>query len=449
MKVISDSQGGLGMIYRKSLLFVVAAGLLVVAGACSSSSKPSSTGSTTPQSSTAPSGTAASGTAPTGSAPSAAGSSTTYTLGVLADITGPGAPSSKTLPIGVKAGVGLAAQEGYHIKYVVADSATSTAGALAAAQKLVDQNHVFAVVANSSMTFAAAPFLAAHGIPVVGADVDAGEWLTDRNMFSITGTEDFTKVFSQYGTILKTLGVTNMAAIGYGISPSSSDVAKGSAISAQDAGIKVGYLNANFPFGGTNVGPVTLAIKSAGSNGLISPIIQNTEFALVQALRQEGVNLKAVLNSTGYGADLTAGGPGAEQIAQGQYFLTGYEPIELNTAATQKLASIMKTYAGFTGDPTFGEYQGYLAVAAFVQGLKAAGAHPTQASFINAMLGIDNFNGEGLYGTHNLSFALSARGLYSGVDNCAWITKYSGTTFDLVPGMEPICGKTVPGQKVS
>jgi branched-chain amino acid transport system substrate-binding protein len=427
------------MIQRKLVFAVVTAALLLLAGACSSSSKSSSASSTTTKSGTSSSGTSSSG----------GGSSTTYTLGVLADMTGPGAPSSDTLPIGVKAGIGLAAQEGYHINYVVADTATSTAGALAAAEKLVDQNHVFAVIANSSMTFAAAPFLAAHGIPVVGADVDAGEWLTDRNMFSITGTEDFTKVFSQFGTILKDLGVTNMATIGYGISPSSSDVAKGSAISAQDAGIKVGYLNANFPFGGTNVGPVALAIKSAGSNGLISPIIQNTEFALVQALRNEGVDLKAVLNSTGYGADLTAAGPGAQQVGQGQYFLTGYEPIELNTAATQKLASVMKTYAGFTGDPTFGEYQGYLALAAFVQGLQAAGPHPTQASFINAMLGINNFNGEGLYGSHDLSFALSARGLYSGVDNCAWVTQYLGTTFHLVPGMEPICGQTVAGQKVS
>jgi branched-chain amino acid transport system substrate-binding protein len=435
------------MIHRRAALFAAAATLLVVAAACSSSSKPSSSGSTTPTTKSA-SGSAT-GTSSGSAAGGTTGSGTTYTLGVLADITGAGSPSSGTLPQGVKAGVGLAAQEGYHIKYVVADAGTSTAGALAAAQKLVDENHVFAVVANSSMTFAAAPFLAAHGIPVVGAAVDATEWIADRNKFSIIGTEDFTKVFTQFGLILKDLGVTNMATIGYGISPSSSATAKGSALSAQDAGIKVGYLNANFPFGGTDVGPTALAIKSAGSNGLISPIIQNTEFALVQALRQDGVDLKGVLNSTGYGADLLSGGPGALQIAQGQYFLTAYEPMEMNTAATQKAASAFKTYAGISGDPTFAEYQGYLSVAAFVQGLQAAGAHPTQAQFINAMLGINDFNAEGLFGTHELSFSMAARGQTSGVDNCEWITKYSGSTFDLVTGMDPICGHTVPGQKVS
>jgi branched-chain amino acid transport system substrate-binding protein len=417
-------------------MLAAAATLLVVAGACSSSSKPSSSSATT----SPPGSTSASSTG------SSTGSSKTYTVGVLADITGPGAPSSGTLPEGVKAGVGWAASQGYHINYVVADAGTSSSGALAAAQRLVDEDHVFAVIANSSMTFGAAPFLAAHGVPVVGAAVDATEWIADRNMFSIIGTENFSGVFTQFGQIMKDLGVTNMATIGYGISPSSADTAKGSALSAQDAGIKVGYINTNFPFGSTNVGPVALAIKSAGSNGLISPIIQNTEFALVQALRQDGANLKAVLNSTGYGADLLSAGPGAQQIAQGQYFLTAYEPMEMNTAATQQAANAFKTYAGINGDPTFAEYQGYLSIAALVQGLEAAGANPTQSSFINAMLGINNYTGLGLYGNHDLSFALSARGKTSGIGNCEYITEYSGTSFHLVPGMDPICGHTVAGQ---
>ena len=422
------------MIARKVSLLVAVAAVLMVAGGCSSSSKPAATSSTTTKSAT--------GSANTGS------SSKTYTVGVLTDITGGGSTSASTTPAGVKAGVGLAATEGYHINYVVADTGSSPAQALTSAERLVDQNHVFAVIADSSVAFGAAPFLAAHGIPVVGTAVDANEWITDRNMFSISGTEDFSKVYSQFGTMLKDLGVTNLAAIGYGISPSSSEVAQGSALAAQDVGIKVGYLNSNFPFGGTNAGPAALAIKSAGSNGLISPIEANTEFALVQALRQDGVNLKAVLNSTGYGGDLAQAGPGAYQIAQGQYFLISYEPMEMNTAATRKVASDFKTYAGVNGDPTFAEYEGYLAMAALVQGLQAAGANPTQASFINAMLGINNFDGEGLYGSHPLTFGMAGRGQASGVDNCDYVTQYSGSTFHLVAGMEPICGHTVPGQKV-
>jgi acyl dehydratase len=85
-----------------------------------------------------------------------------------------------------------------------------------------------------------------------------------------------------------------------------------------------------------------------------------------------------------------------------------------------------------------------LAAAAFVQRLKAADAHPTQASIINAMLRINDFTGEGLYASHDLSFALAGRGQAAGVDNCDDVTEYSGRTFRLVSGMGPICGHTIP-----
>jgi ABC-type branched-subunit amino acid transport system substrate-binding protein len=423
------------MIRGKWKGLVAVAAIAMVAAACSSSSKSTS-------------GSAGGTTGSAGSTGSTGGNGKTLTVGVLTDLTGLGSTSAHTLPEGVKVGVGWAASQGYNIKYVVTDTATSPAQALTSAQKLVTQDHVFAVIANSAITFAAAPFLASHGIPVVGAGVDATEWITDRNMFSVIGDLDFTRVYSVWGEILKRLGVTNLASLGYSISPSSADTAKGNAISAQLAGLKVGYLNANFPFGGTNVGPAALAIKAAGSDGLITSIEQNTEFALVDALRNEGAPIKVVLNATGYGADLAGGGPGATRIAQGQYFLTSTEPMEMNTPATQKAAADFKKYGGITGDPTFGEYQGYMSIAALVQGLKAAGSNPTQASFIDAMNGITNFTGLGLYGNHSVDFSMANRGKVEGADDCDFITQYSGSSFHLVNGMEPICGITVPGQKV-
>ena len=71
---------------------------------------------------------------------------------------------------------------------------------------------------------------------MIGAAVDSTEWITDRNMFSIIGTQDYTKVYSQWGTIYKKLGVTNLASLGYSISPSSAGSANGIAKSAELAG---------------------------------------------------------------------------------------------------------------------------------------------------------------------------------------------------------------------
>jgi branched-chain amino acid transport system substrate-binding protein len=403
----------------------VAAVMLMAAAACTSSSKSSGGGS------------------------SGSGGGKTITVGVLTDLTGIASTNSVTFPTGIKAGVGLAAKDGYTIKYDVVDTGSSPAQVLSGAKKLVEQDHVFAVLASSALLFSAAPYLASQGIPVVGAAIDSTEWITDRNMFSVIGTQDYSKVYSQFGLFYKLVGATNLGSVGYSISPSSSQSAKAIALSAQDAGLKVGYLNASFPFGSTNVGPAVLAMKSAGIDAFSGSIQTNTEFAMITGLRQQGVNLKAPLLATGYGGDLTSGGPGAEQAAQGVYFLNAYQPVELNTAATQQLQSALSTYAGVTGLPTFAEYNGYASVDALVQGLKAAGSNPTRAAFINAMLGITNYNAAGLYGSHSVSFAMDQRGQVSGPDNCYFVVQYQGTTFHLVSGADPICGAVIPGKTVS
>jgi branched-chain amino acid transport system substrate-binding protein len=404
------------------------AALAIVTSACSSSSKSSSPG--------------------TGSSGST-GNGQTYTIGVLTDLTGLAASAEKTTPLGVKAGVGLANSQGYHIKYVVADAQSSPNGAMAAAQQLVDQDHVFAVIAVSGLTFSAAPFLAAHGVPVIGSATDGTEWIADRNMFSVFGTQDYTKVSTTAGQVFKLLGITNLGILGYGIIPSAAESAKGSAVSAQQQGIRVGYLNAVFPFGGTNVEPAVLAMKSAGVDGYTGSVEENTSFAVIEALRQAGVSLKAALLAVGYGADLVQAGPGAEQAAQGSYFTLSYEPVEMHTAATQRLQNALKTYAGVTGDPSLNEYIGYAAVDGFVTGLKAAGSNPTRTSLIDAMLGIRSYNADGLYGAHSIGFAMDQRGQVAGADNCEWIVKFSGASFHLVAGAEPICGTNVPGKTVS
>ena len=108
----------------------------------------------------------------------------------------------------------------------------------------------------------------------------------------------------------------------------------------------------------------------------------------------------------------------------------------------------LKTYAGVTGDPTFSEYNGYLAIAAMAAGLKAGGVNQTQSQLITTMLNLKGFDGEGLWGGHTLSFAMSDRGTMSSVDNCIWFEHYVGSTFVPVQGFSPICGAIIPGVTV-
>jgi branched-chain amino acid transport system substrate-binding protein len=371
----------------------------------------------------------------------------TYTLGVIADLTGPASSDGQTLALGIKAGIGVAATEGYHFKYVVADTGSSPTGALSAAQLLVNKDHAFAVVLSSGLAFSAAPWLNAHGIPVVGADLDSTEWTTDANMFSIFPMNDPSVVTTNTGDLFKSLGATVIGSLGYSISPASAEAAKSAAASSQHAGLKVGYLNASVPFGSTNVGPYVLGMKDAGVDGYIGSILPNTNFAIVQQARIEGMNLKVVLLADGYGGDLPLGGKESQSIAQGLYFTFVYQPVELQTAATIQFQDALRRYAAVSSEPTLSEYIGYLAIDGLVTGLKTAGSNPTQQTLIKAMSTITNYQAAGLLGGHGINWVPGQR--LSNPEVCFWTTQYLRTTFHPVKGASPICGTAIPGQKVS
>jgi ABC-type branched-subunit amino acid transport system substrate-binding protein len=288
--------------------------------------------------------------------------------------------------------------------------------------------------------------LTAQGVPVIGVAEDGNEWVSSKNMFSTFGFLDPSIVTTTYGQYFKMQGATDVGALGYSISPSSAESAKGAAASAQAIGLKAGYVNANFAFGSTNVEPVALAMKSAGVDGVTASTDPNTNFALITALRQSGANPKVGVFATGYGGDLQQAGPTAQQVAQNLSFLLAWEPIELHTSATDQFQSAAKS-AGIAGDPTYAEYAGYTSIAMLVQGLQGAGSNPSQSSLINSLSHITSFNAAGLLGSHPLN--LTQRVGTLGPDNCYWFTKYSGSTFQPVPGAVPLCGSVVQGQRVT
>jgi ABC-type branched-subunit amino acid transport system substrate-binding protein len=418
---------------------IVVAALVVVAG-CSSGS-----GGSSPAGTTGTSG--AGGTSGSGGTGGTGGSGKTITVGLLTDVTGLAASSSKSSIEGVKAGQIYAARQGYTIKYILADTGTNPQTALAAAQRLVAQDHVNIVISHSAILYTTTNYLTAHNVVVIGPGEDGPEWATAKNMFSVYGVVHPTKVTDGLGRFLKAQGVTTFGSIGYSISPTSSEAAKSSAASAKSQGIKIGYLNAAFPFGGTNVQPEVIAMKAAGVNGFTATTDPNTAFALVTGMRQAGADVKVAIFSTGYGGDLDQAGPGALSAAQNVYFSLEYEPAELNTPATKQFVSDLKS-AGVTSKPTYAEYNGYVSVGLLVQGLKATGGDTKSPALISALSGIHDWNALGLFGAHTINLSDRVDGV-GGADNCIWITKLEGDNFTVVPGANPICGKELKGVTVS
>ena len=141
-----------------------------------------------------------------------------------------------------------------------------------------------------------------------------------------------------------------------------------------------------------------LGVKNSGSDAIYLPLDSATNIAVIQGLQQNNVPMKATISATGYG-QAVLDQPASKTLTEHDVFQTAYKPVELKDAATKKLQSDLKKYAGFTGVPGFGEYTGYVSCDLAIVGLKAAGKNPTRQGWVD---GIRTTNG-GIYDNAGLT----------------------------------------------
>jgi branched-chain amino acid transport system substrate-binding protein len=393
--------------------------------ACSSSKKTSSTGPSTGSSTST----------------SASSSGAPIKFGLLTDLTGSASSGFITTEKGVKAyvdGVNKAGGvNGHKLEYVVGDTTSTPAGALTAAQKMVQNDKVFAIVEVSALFFGAETFLLKQGVPVVGGGFDSLLWTDPKNtnLFDAVGVTNYLDVPLATGKFFKDQGVTKCGAIGYESSSSSVASVKAFNKSCSLAGMTPAFTQ-NVPFGSTDVGAIAIKIQQAGVDGLFYSTVPATAFAMNAALRQLGVKLKVASLPTGYGGDLLQSSA-AVAAAQGDFFTTVGAPAEANTPATQKRAADL-TAVGVQGPPTFAEQEAYLAMSGFVTGLKAAGANPTRENFMSSLRAVKDFDADGLLAPNKIDF-----GNYRPSQVCNYYVQLEGQTFKNVP-KSPYCAGVVP-----
>jgi branched-chain amino acid transport system substrate-binding protein len=409
---------------RKLIAVGLAVATATALAACSSSKSTSTPGGT----SAAPGGTSA-----------AAGG--TIKIGVLSDTSGAASSGFITTEKGIKAYVDALNKaggvNGQKIEYVMGDTASTPAGALLSAQKLVQSDKVFAIAEVSSDFYGAQPFLLKQGVPVVGGGFDSPLWGDPKqtNLFNVVGVTDYTKVPLASGQFFKAQGVTKCAAIYYDSSPSSTASVKSFDKSCEIAGMKSVYTQ-GVPFGSTDMGAIAIKIKASGADGLFYSTVPNTAFALNAALRQLGVTLKVASLPTGYGGDLLQSSA-AVAAAQNDFFSTVGLPAEANTPATQKRAADLAA-VGVTGPPTFAEQEAYIVMSGVVAGRLQAGASPTREKFMSSLRGIKDFDGDGLFAPQKIDFSS-----YSPSEVCYYYVQLKGSVFNNVTG-SPFCAGVVP-----
>ena len=430
---------------KRRLLAAAAAATLLsgVATACSSSST------------TAAAGASSSGSAGTSAAPAASGAGSgqgkTITLGMLTPLTGPVSSSFGQETIaGAEARIALANAThelpgGEQLKLVSADEGSSPQTSLTGTQQLVENDHVFAVLAAGAFFYGAYRWAAQQNVPVVGDGIDGPEWNSSQypNMFAAFGsTDDSYPSYTGMSAFFKSQGGTSYCGVGYN---APSTVGNGAAMagSMKAAGVPVPYTNFGIAAGNANFTSIALAIKQAKCNVLGSQMTLGDTLSLITALRNANVSLKATFIQGGYGQDLLDQ-PSSLTAAQGVDMAAGYEPSSLNTTATNWMMSALKTYAHWTKPyPAAGMEWGWFTADTAIEGLKVAGANPTQQSFITSLRKVTSFNHEGLTCPVDYSAFGNTNQQFPG--NCTWMVKVEGNQFVSLTGTSPVKVATISG----
>ena len=205
---------------------------------------------------------------------------------------------------------------------------------------------------------------------------------------------------------MKALGASKVAAIGYGVSPSSSAAVKSlQQFAVPELGLDPVYTNTSVDFGTSDVGPLVLGMKSAGANAGWYAMDLSTNLALAQGLIQNGVKMKAQLMATGYGHELLEQ-PVSKTLGPDIILTTGWAPVELKTKATKRFQSDLEKYADFTDVPDFGIYTGYIDCDLAIMGLEKQGDDLDPSTYWKALRSVGTYNAGGGLGCTNSSLSL-------------------------------------------
>ena len=382
-------------------------------------------------------------------ATAASAAASPITVGFISDLTGVAASTFADSAGGIQARFDLqnahGGVNGHKLKLVVEDDQSSPTAYLTAAQDLVENKHAQVIVSDSSFTYGGARYLNQQGIPVTGAGFDGTEWTTYSNMFSWLPLEDSPINGIYYsdqgnGLLLKNIGVTKMAGLGYGIGFSSPESIRATFAGGAPLGVQNCYANYSVPFGGVDFTADVLQIKNAGCNGVVGSFVDTSDVALSQAVKNAGLNVKQ-LYFTAYDQSVLDSAS-AKTALEGDYFRAQINYTTPN-AATKAMVNTLRKYdkAYKGGIPDFGLQVAYLGADLTVQGLKATGKNLSPQSIISHMRKIKAYDAGGIlpgstpmtgFGTPNLVPKKV----------CNYYMQLQSGQYHVVGG-KPICGKRI------
>ena len=380
--------------------------------------------------------------------PAATGSPAPITLALVTSLTGLSSPQTSNDPAGFLARIDLQNSEGgvngHKLIPLVIDDHTDPSEVTTAVQSALAKG-AFGIVSASPLFFLAAKVPQQQGVPVTGSYTDGPEWGEQpyTNMFAsdLGSIDPSYPVNTLEGKILRQFGGTVLGAYGYSISPTSSREAGQEVKSFEHAGGKLGVLDTSLPFGSLNFTSAALVAKQHHVDALFPTMIDASDFALAQALKQAGVNIKAAVFATGY--DPSVVHSPAWQSLQGDEFLSIYRPFSLPDAGTEHMAAALQKYEHFskTQFPTLFQYESWAGADLMIKGLQMAGTNPTRAAVIKDLRSITSYTANGLL-PKPIDYATVFG--HDPPQQCVWVLRAEAGGF-VAHSSQPVCGTDIKG----
>jgi ABC-type branched-subunit amino acid transport system substrate-binding protein len=287
------------------------------------------------------------------------------------------------------------------------DDASDPSTDITDARTLVTADHVFAIVGISTAFFSASTYLAKTNVPVFGYATQ-NVWAGPKNLFADGGsTVDFNSSVPDFAFVAHKTKSTRVAVVALNY-PSSKDECQGAVKGLTTYGIKVVYSNLDEPIFNQTFSTDVTKIKSANANMVITCMDVNSSVLLSKTMQLDGYTPKAQMWLDGYDRNVLKNDA---QYMKNTYFMLQHVPYEFAAAnpsvfpgMTKYFQSMVK-YGYSSNEYSDVALQGWEGANTFVEGLRAAGAHPTQASVVAAINKIKSDTAGGVVGPINWTIA--------------------------------------------
>jgi branched-chain amino acid transport system substrate-binding protein len=252
--------------------------------------------------------------------------------------------------------------------------------------------------------------------------------------------------YDYWGKFLKSIGVTKLGGLSYSISPSSQHSVDTTLASAAKHGISSCYNNKTVPFGGVDFTADALSIKAAGCNGVTVALVDSSDIAVAQAIKNGGISAKTIIGGTGYDNTVLSS-PSAAAALDGQYMDTQIDFTPPNPATQAMLDALKKYDTQYKGGlPDYGTYVAYVSTDLMIKGLELAGENPTRSAFISKLHKVTSYDAEGIL-PGSVSFSLKNFGTVAMLPKtyCNYFVQLKNDKYTTTNSNKPWCGSLVAG----